>query len=175
MKAQIKHLLAAAVVALAALAALTTAAVAAPSPKASLCHVPPGNPSNVQAVSVGAKAVAAHLAHGDFYNLDGAWAGPFSQPGFSLYPIEVSLNGTCSPAGAVVASVDYPDFADCSGTWTLVSAAGTGYVVEEQIGAGCITGCRYRLTFDPATHGVRDSTADHVSGSYGHEPAIPTR
>ncbi len=33
--------------------------------KVTLCHVPPGNPGNAHTISVGAAAVAAHLAHGD--------------------------------------------------------------------------------------------------------------
>ena len=30
-----------------------------------ICHTPPGNPDNPQTISVGASAVAAHVAHGD--------------------------------------------------------------------------------------------------------------
>ena len=33
--------------------------------KVTLCHVPPGNPANEKTITVGAGAVAAHLAHGD--------------------------------------------------------------------------------------------------------------
>jgi hypothetical protein len=35
------------------------------SPNATLCHRPPGNPTNVQTIVVGNPAVPAHLAHGD--------------------------------------------------------------------------------------------------------------
>lgn len=36
------------------------------TPKVTICHLPPGNPSNVQLITVGAPAVPAHLAnHGD--------------------------------------------------------------------------------------------------------------
>ena len=31
-----------------------------------LCHIPPGNPGNAQTLTVGASAVPAHLAHGDY-------------------------------------------------------------------------------------------------------------
>ena len=31
-----------------------------------LCHIPPGNPGNAQTLTVGAGAVPAHLAHGDY-------------------------------------------------------------------------------------------------------------
>ena len=35
-------------------------------PKVTICHVPPGNPSNVRLITVGARAVPAHVAnHGD--------------------------------------------------------------------------------------------------------------
>jgi len=33
--------------------------------KATICHIPPGNPANAHTITVGAPAVAAHLAHGD--------------------------------------------------------------------------------------------------------------
>ena len=35
------------------------------APKVAICHLPPGNPTNVQLITVGAPAVPAHLAHGD--------------------------------------------------------------------------------------------------------------
>ena len=34
--------------------------------KVTICHLPPGNPSNAQTLSVGQSAVSAHLAHGDY-------------------------------------------------------------------------------------------------------------
>ena len=34
--------------------------------KVLVCHLPPGNPSNCHTLSIGAPAVRAHLAHGDF-------------------------------------------------------------------------------------------------------------
>jgi hypothetical protein len=34
--------------------------------KLTICHVPPGNPDNAHTISVGAGAVEAHLAHGDY-------------------------------------------------------------------------------------------------------------
>jgi hypothetical protein len=33
--------------------------------KVDICHLPPGNPTNIQRITVGAPAVPAHLAHGD--------------------------------------------------------------------------------------------------------------
>ena len=38
---------------------------AAPKAKATICHIPPGNPANAQTISVNENAVPAHLAHGD--------------------------------------------------------------------------------------------------------------
>ncbi|MDB5105419.1 MAG: hypothetical protein JWP91_3108 [Fibrobacteres bacterium] len=34
--------------------------------KVEICHIPPGNPGNAKTLSVGAPAVKAHLAHGDY-------------------------------------------------------------------------------------------------------------
>jgi hypothetical protein len=33
--------------------------------KVTICHLPPDNPANARTLSVNARAVAAHLAHGD--------------------------------------------------------------------------------------------------------------
>lgn len=40
-------------------------AEAAPGPKATICHIPPGNPANAHTITVGLPAVKAHLKHGD--------------------------------------------------------------------------------------------------------------
>lgn len=34
--------------------------------KVTICHIPPGNPSNLHTITVGQSAVQAHLAHGDY-------------------------------------------------------------------------------------------------------------
>ncbi len=44
---------------------LSQSASAAPTEKVLICHIPPGNPSNPHTLSVGERAVDAHLAHGD--------------------------------------------------------------------------------------------------------------
>lgn len=36
-----------------------------PGETVQICHIPPGNPANAHTITVGADAVAAHLAHGD--------------------------------------------------------------------------------------------------------------
>ncbi len=38
-------------------------AAAAPGPKVTICHFPPGNPANAQVITVGAPAVPAHIAN----------------------------------------------------------------------------------------------------------------
>ena len=49
------------------LLAITVPAVLAkpPGPKATICHIPPGNPAAAHTITVGERAVPAHLAHGD--------------------------------------------------------------------------------------------------------------
>jgi hypothetical protein len=34
-------------------------------PKVTICHVPPGNPSNAHTITISQSAIPAHLAHGD--------------------------------------------------------------------------------------------------------------
>jgi hypothetical protein len=38
---------------------------AAGSGKVTICHIPPGNPSNAHSITVSRNAVSAHMAHGD--------------------------------------------------------------------------------------------------------------
>lgn len=45
--------------------ALATAASVSAVEKTDICHLPPGNPENVQYISIGDPAYEAHLAHGD--------------------------------------------------------------------------------------------------------------
>jgi hypothetical protein len=50
--------------------------------KATLCHVPPGNPANEHTIRVGRSAVAAHLKHGDYQGpCDGRNAGKSKKGG----------------------------------------------------------------------------------------------
>lgn len=37
-----------------------------PDNQVTICHIPPGNPNNAHTITVGASAVDAHLAHGDY-------------------------------------------------------------------------------------------------------------
>ena len=53
------------------------ASVGAQEGKVTICHLPPGNPSNAQIITVSASAVRAHLAHGDTIGVCGENGGPF--------------------------------------------------------------------------------------------------
>ncbi|GJM22735.1 MAG: hypothetical protein DHS20C15_26500 [Planctomycetota bacterium] len=75
--------------------------------KTVICHVPPGNPGNSHTLSVGNKAVAAHLAHGDSLgtcgtseNTDDSPVIVFDQPA-SLVEIDLSsMNALIEPGRA---------------------------------------------------------------------------
>ena len=54
--------------------ALVGSAHGAGQAKVTICHIPPGNPGNAHAITVGEPAVPAHLAHGD--TLGGCPASP---------------------------------------------------------------------------------------------------
>ncbi len=43
----------------------TSSAYASRAEKVAICHLPPGNPENVQYIEVGSSAVETHMAHGD--------------------------------------------------------------------------------------------------------------
>jgi hypothetical protein len=49
--------------------------------KVTLCHIPPGNPANAHTITVGAPAVGAHLAHGDYLGPCHGSDGGSSNPG----------------------------------------------------------------------------------------------
>jgi hypothetical protein len=44
--------------------------------KVAICHIPPGNPANAHTIVVGAAAVKAHLAHGDYLGTCKAESAP---------------------------------------------------------------------------------------------------
>ena len=58
--------------------------------KVTICHIPPGNPDNAHTLSVGAPAVAAHLAHGD--TLGPCDGGGNDSPGGKLVRIDTRLS-----------------------------------------------------------------------------------
>jgi hypothetical protein len=54
------------VVSFAMIAGYASVGMAAPAPKVAICHLPPGNPANVQGITVGAPAALKHVQqHGD--------------------------------------------------------------------------------------------------------------
>jgi hypothetical protein len=62
------------VVGLAIVASAQGAGKGAGEVKVTICHIPPGNPGNAHAITVGEPAVPAHLAHGD--SMGGCPASP---------------------------------------------------------------------------------------------------
>jgi hypothetical protein len=55
--------------------------------KVTICHIPPGNPSNSQTLCVSASAVPAHLGHGDFLGSCSEGANPCSSGFQSFHPV----------------------------------------------------------------------------------------
>lgn len=78
---------------MAAGALLLGSAAMAAQPQVNICHLPPGNPANVQSINVGATSVPAHLAHGDYVVGDPCTVG----------------EGGCEAEGATVCGEDGPE------------------------------------------------------------------
>ena len=91
-----------------------------------ICHLPPGNPTNVQLITVGAPAVPAHLAHGDLLADCAGICGGTTQ---------VDCAGTCGGTAQV----------DCAGTCggtAQVDCAGTCGGTAQVDCAGVCNGIR---------------------------------
>jgi len=103
-------------------------AAAAPAPKATICHFPPGNPANVQVLTVGAAALPAHVTqHHDAVCAAGDGNCCFGGPSPSLctnFQTDVKNCGACGvtcPAGSTCSggtcvSICAPGTIDCGGT-----------------------------------------------------------
>lgn len=79
--------------------------------KVAICHLPPGNPDNIQEICISANAVPAHLAHGDYEPLtfwpdaDGDGFGDASaagESGCTVPPGFVEDNSDCDDADPAV-------------------------------------------------------------------------
>lgn len=85
-----------------------------PSTSVTICHLPPGNPSNANTITIGMSALAAHLAHGD---AEGQCGSPAA-----VLLVTPALEGT-------------DELADCllptSVAGVLSPAGGGGSIVEE--------------------------------------------
>ena len=70
--------------------------------KTTICHVPPGNPSNAHTICVGNAAVPAHLDHGDF-------VGQCSCPGGDVDAGTGGGSGSDTPDASPAPEVDAGD------------------------------------------------------------------
>ena len=80
-----------------------------------LCHIPPGKSQNRHSITVGASAVDAHLAHGDYL-------GPCRE-----VVLDLALSQLCSDAPADVRrwQIHNPNGFEVAVTWTLVETGQT--------------------------------------------------
>ena len=84
--------------ALACVASLTLVSLssAGTNDKVTICHFPPGNPANYQTITIGAAALSAHLAHGDF---PGSCANDCRLFGSVCDDENLCTTDTCNPDG----------------------------------------------------------------------------
>lgn len=99
--------------------------------KIPVCHIPPGNPADAKTIYVGAPALAAHLAHGDFQG--DCWSG---QVGGSVEMFHQGLQNNGTP---VTADRSHPDYTlgepDCSNQpGGFVSLGFGGYLILKMDG-----------------------------------------
>ena len=79
------------------------------SAKVTLCHVPPGNPSNAQTIVLGRAAVSAHLAHGDYLGeCHPACAGVTCTASDQCH-----VAGTCDPQTGTCSTPNAPNGTAC--------------------------------------------------------------
>jgi len=110
--------------------------------KVTICHIPPGNPANEHTITVGAPAVPAHLAHGDYV---GACTNSTTPPPSACPPSDgndgPSADGGSSPADGGVTTgggptggtpTDAPDMAQSPNV--------PPYTPSCQVNADCATG-----------------------------------
>ncbi|OIO70440.1 MAG: hypothetical protein COW19_00290 [Zetaproteobacteria bacterium CG12_big_fil_rev_8_21_14_0_65_55_1124] len=75
---------------------LDSASASGRSSKATICHIPPGNPGNQHTISVSQSAVSAHMAHGDVM---GACSGTVTQAYVESLPTCTAIGGGSTDAG----------------------------------------------------------------------------
>lgn len=72
------------------------------SGKVVMCHVPPGNPANAHSITISPSAVAAHLAHGDYFGCCGAHEATPSVYTLKLNSTPAAYDFDLSPLGALI-------------------------------------------------------------------------
>ena len=72
------------------------------SGKVVMCHVPPGNPSKAHSILISPSAVAAHLAHGDYFGCCGAHATTPTVYTLTLNSQPTNFNLDLSALGALI-------------------------------------------------------------------------
>ncbi len=80
-----------------------------------ICHIPPGNTGNAHTITVGAAAVPAHLAHGDFEEACGEGESAVVITDNDLVIIVVDCEDACDSVLLIIADtygVAYPDLVE---------------------------------------------------------------
>jgi hypothetical protein len=72
------------------------------SGKVIMCHVPPGNPANAHSITIAPSAVAAHLAHGDYFGCCGDHSTSTSVYTLNLNATPAEFAFDLSPLGALI-------------------------------------------------------------------------
>ena len=75
--------------------------------KVDVCHAPPGNPDNAHTITIGAPAVAAHLAHGDTEAAcaESSPPAPTGTPGTTT-PTQTGTPATTTPTPTATAGTE---------------------------------------------------------------------
>ncbi len=72
-------------------------ALASPSAKITICHIPPGNPGNTHTITISENALAAHQEHGDYLGECQPTPSPSPTPSPTVVPTET---GTPVPSAS---------------------------------------------------------------------------
>jgi hypothetical protein len=124
--------------------------------KVTICHIPPGNPANEHTIVVGAPAVPAHLAHGDYLGACLATPSTPNPPACDAPP-----SGSSSDGGDTTSGGPADMAGPVGGAVDMAGPVGSGVTPTAPLGSGAL-GAHCLLADDCASDSCFASTCTAV-------------